>query len=384
MASSLSKPKTIARGGSGLMYWIRKLQSIEVGPSSAAQGIRISASGQAHLMRMLLMLLQNGLSLPRSLTALAADRSVRRYKPALMRMKSSVEAGNTLSNSMARMPRTFSKMQTQQIAIGEQSGSLEHAMERVCEQLERSVQMRKRVIKKVSYPILILVAGFGLIIFMVTYVVPEFEGIYNSSGVDLPAVTQVVTGLSRLLLQYGWLLIITALGFIASLFVIRSQPKLAYWMDSVLLHVPLLGPWLRDVAVLQFAETTLSMVECGFVPVDAVQMSVGCVQNRAVRAAVQTVSRSCSRGEKLSTELARQPRLFPSTLCQLVSIGEQSGNFPKAISGTCIHLRERLESRMDATIGLIEPVLTIMLAVLIGAVVLSIYMPMFHMFEVME
>ncbi|QEG38773.1 type II secretion system F family protein [Roseimaritima ulvae] len=365
--------------------WIRTLQEIEVGPSrKRGEGIRISATGQAQLMRLLLMLLENGLSMPRALTALAADRSMRRYRPVLLRMRAAVEAGSSLSTAMARMPRTFSKMQTQQIAIGEQSGSLEHALTRVCEQLERSVQMRKRIVKKISYPILILLAGMGLVIFMVVEVVPEFEDIFNSSNVPLPAVTRVVTGISKWTLLYGWTLPLLGLAALAAIWMARSRPRFAQSMDNALLYVPLLGPWLRDIAVLQFSETTLSMVECGFVPVDAVQMAAGCVRNRAVRAAVQSISKAVSRGEKLSSELARHERFFPSTLCQLVSIGEQSGDFPKAMRGTCVHLRERLVSRMDATIGLIEPVLTISLAVVIGAVVLSIYMPMFHMFEVLE
>lgn len=368
-----------------LIGWVRTLQQIEVGPSrKPGEGIRIPASGLAQLMRLLLMLLENGLSMPRALTALAADRSMRRYRPVLLRMRAAVEAGSTLSTAMTRMPRTFSKMQTQQIAIGEQSGSLEHALTRVCEQLERSVQMRKRIIKKISYPILILLAGMGLVIFMVVEVVPEFDDIFSASNVKLPAVTRVVTGISEWTLVYGWTVPLTGCIALAAIWLARSRPRFAQSMDNVLLYVPLLGPWLRDIAVLQFAETTLSMVECGFVPVDAVQMASGCVRNRAVRAAVQSISKAVSRGERLSTELARYERFFPSTLCQLVSIGEQSGDFPKAMRGTCVHLRERLESRMDATIGLIEPILTISLAVVIGAVVLSIYMPMFHMFEVLE
>lgn len=375
-----------ARGGilQRVKQGLRTLHEIEVGSKGKQPGVRIAPAHLAHLMRLLLMLLENGLSLPKALTALAADRSVRRYRPTLLKMCAAIEAGGALSQSMARMPRTFSKMQIQQIAIGEQSGSLEHALTRVCEQLERKVETRKRVIKKVSYPALILLAGFGLIIFMVTFVVPEFEGIYGASGVDLPTVTRLVTGLSRLTLAYGWLILPVIVAAVVSLIVVRSRPPLARMMDNCLLHVPLLGPWLRDVAVLQFAETTLSMVECGFVPVDAVQMAAGCVTNRAARLTVQQVANSVKRGERLSTELARHDRFFPSTLCQLVSVGEQSGDFPKAMRGTCVHLREGLQQRLDATIGLIEPLLTIMLATLIGAVVLAIYMPMFHMFEVLE
>ncbi|MGB7326170.1 MAG: type II secretion system F family protein, partial [Rubripirellula sp.] len=138
------------------------------------------------------------------------------------------------------------------------------------------------------------------------------------------------------------------------------------------------------IAVLQFSEGILSMVECGYKPVDAVQIAVDCIGNREVKAAGERIRQSVQRGEKLSSELEKNERFFPATLCQLIGVGEQSGNFPKAMQGTCEHLRERLETRIDATVGLLEPMLTIGLAIAIGGIVLSIYTPMFHMFEVLE
>ncbi len=346
--------------------------------------VRIPSAALAELMRLLLMLIENGLSLPKALSALADDRTVRRYRNVLLQIRACIDAGGSLSDAMSLFPRTFTVMQVQQVRIGEKSGSLLIAIQRVCEQLERNIALRKRIIKKVSYPALISVAGAGLMIFMVTFVVPEFETVYQGSGVELPLVTKVVTGTSRDLIRFGWIIIPVLLAGATALAVVRAKPRLAYKMDSVLLKLPIIGPWLRDVAVLQFAETTLSMVQCGFKPVDAVQMSVMSVRNRRVRSAVEQVKASMRRGERLSAELARHEEFFPSTLCQLVSVGEQSGEFGKAMSGTCNHLRERLEARIDATVGMLEPLLTIGLAVMIGGIVLSIYMPIFHMFEVLE
>ena len=221
-------------------------------------------------------------------------------------------------------------------------------------------------------------------IFMCVVVVPEFETVYSSSGVDLPAVTRVVTGTSRFVLRWGWLALPAALAIAAGWFGARSRPKLARAIDSFLLRLPLMGPWLRDVAVLQFADAISSMVECGYKPVDAVEVAAQCVGNREVRSAVEDVRRSVQRGEKLSTEMERHDRFFSATLCQLIGVGEQSGDFAKAMRGTCEHLRERLETRIDTTVGMLEPTLTILLATAIGGIVLSIYTPMFHMFEVLE
>jgi type II secretory pathway component PulF len=374
----------VARDGNGFTSLLKKLHSIQVGKPVKGDSTKVPPAALAELMRLLLMLIENGLSLPKALSSLAADRNVRKYQNLLLKIRASIEAGGTLSDALGQFPKTFSTMQVQQIRIGEKSGSLEIAMRRVCEQLERNVALRKRIIKKVSYPALILVAGTGLMIFMVTFVVPEFETVYQGSGVDLPIVTRVVTGASRHVIRYGWIFLPVIVLFVVLFGVVRSRPRLAYLMDASLLRLPIVGPWVRDVAVLQFAETTLSMVQCGYKPVEAVQMAAGCVRNRRIRAAVEQVKASVRRGERLSTELGRHEEFFPNTLCQLVSVGEQSGDFAKAMNGTCNHLRERLESRVDASVGLLEPVLTIGLAAMIGGIVLSIYMPIFHMFEVLE
>lgn len=368
----------------GFVSLLRKLNSIEFGPNRGSDPTRIRPVKLAELLSLLLMLLENGLSLPKALQSLAADRSTKRYRGLLNRLRMTIEAGGTVSSAMERFPRTFTPMQVQQIRIGEKTGALEKALARVCEQMQRQVAIRKRIIKKVSYPIVVSVAGAGLMIFMCVVVVPEFETVYSSSGVELPAVTKMVTGLSRFVLTSGWLAIPAVMLAVFGWFAARTRPTVARIIDSLLLRAPILGPWLRDVAVLQFAEALSSMVECGYKPVDAVEIAVNCVRNREVRAAVEDIRRSVRRGERLSTEIGKHERFFSATLCQLIGVGEQSGDFPKAMRGACEHLRERLETRIDTSVGMLEPTLTILLATAIGGIVLSIYTPMFHMFEVLE
>lgn len=386
-SGSLTKPAKST--GGGFRAFLEKLNSIEVGGPSrklpkGCESTKIPALPLSQLLRMLLMLLQNGLSLPKALGSLAMDRSNRRFQSVLLKMRATIVAGGTVSDAMAKYPRTFSSMQVQQIRLGERSGSLETAMLRVCEQMERKVALRKRIIKKISYPILITCAGFGLMIFMCVVVVPEFETVYSSSGVDLPPVTRFVTGLSRTMLNYGWIAV-PVFGVLASLWIAgRRRPRIATKMDTVMLKIPVIGPWLRDAAVLQFVEATSAMVQCGYKPVDAIEVSAACVRNRCVRHAINEINQGVRRGEKLSVELARYEDFFPATLCQLIGVGEQSGEFSRSLTGTCDHLRERLEYRIDATVGMLEPILTIGLAAMIGGMVLSIYTPMFHMFEVLE
>ncbi len=382
-AISKTKHKHAAPAG-GLWSVLRKLHSIEIGPKKAGDPTKIRPVQLAELLRLLLMLLENGLSMPKALASLASDLSLKKHAQVLTRLRLTIEAGGSLSSAMELYPRTFTPTQVQQVRIGERSGALEKALARVCEQLERQTALRKRIVRKISYPILITVAGAGLTVFMCVVVVPEFETVYASSGVDLPAVTQVVTGTSRFVIRWGWLTMPAAAIAALAWIVARARHRTARLLDAALLRLPLVGPWLRDVAVLQFAETVSSMIECGYKPVDAVQVATGCVGNREIRAAVDEVRRGVQRGERLSEELQKHEQFFSATFCQLVGVGEQSGEFAKAMRGTCDHLRERLETRIDTTVAMLEPTLTITLAAAIGGIVLSIYTPMFHMFEVLE
>lgn len=383
---SATTPKKKTSWLASIQNGIRKLNEIEVGGGSRSgtNRHRIPAKDLAEIMSLLLTLLENGLSLPKTLESLAKDRSTKRHSVVLNTLRKTIENGGSLSQGMEKFPRVFTPMQVYQIRIGQKTGALEAALRRVCEQILRRVALRKRIIKKLSYPVLITLAGAGLMIFMCVVVVPEFEKVYGSSGVDLPAVTQVVTGGSRLVLSYGWMAIPILIAAATTWIMARRKPKVSRKIDNFLLKLPFVGPWLRDVAVLQFVDGISAMVACGYTPVEAVEVAVDCVKNLEVRAAAADIRASVQRGEKLSEQIERHERFFSATLCQLIAVGERSGDFNRSMRSTGEHLQNRLENRIDATVGMLEPILTISLAVAIGAIVLSIYTPMFHMFEVLE
>ena len=148
-----------------------------------------------------------------------------------------IEAVGSLSSGMERYPKTFTPMQVQQIRIGERTGALEKALARVCDTLDRQIALRKRIVKKISYPSLVTLVGVGLMIFMCV-VVAEFKSVYASSGVELPTITRIVTSSSRISLSWGWT-VIPAIAVMASARVAaRSRPKLARRIDSFLCIFP--------------------------------------------------------------------------------------------------------------------------------------------------
>ena len=164
---------------------LRKLHSIEFGRKKAGIRPGLSQAALADLLRLLLMLLENGLTLPKRSASLAADRSTKKYRHVLEALADDNRGRRIAQPVRWKDIRGHSTpMQVQQIRIGERSGALEKALARVCEQMERQVALRKRIIKKTSYPILITVAGTGLMVFMCVVVVPEFETVYTPAAVS--------------------------------------------------------------------------------------------------------------------------------------------------------------------------------------------------------
>lgn len=338
----------------------------------------------SNLIQNLVMLLENGLSLPKAIATLVAEPSFRKYAWMLNGIKRKLETGESFSHALAGYPRTFSRLIVSQIRVGERSGTMTDTLRRISTQFERSGEVKKRIAKRLSYPAMILMAGTGLIIFMMTVVVPEFESVFEESGADLPLITQAVSVTSRFLFSWGWLVAVTSVVLFLLFARLRRHPPFAEFTDRLALRIPIVGTWLRDYAVLQFIDTAGIMMDSGFVPVEAIHASVDGVNNHAVRKVIGQITSAVRRGQKLSDELARHPEMFPPTISQLVVVGEQTGNLSSATQGVRAHLRLQLESRIDSAVSMIEPVLTLLMAALIGCVVMAIYMPMFGMLEAME
>lgn len=332
----------------------------------------------------LAMLLENGLSLPKALATLSEEQSLKKYRWMLNQIRRGLENGVTFSGCLAQFPRTFNRVIVGQVEVGEKSGRMVETLQRISTQFERNGEVRKTIMKRLSYPAMIMLAGAGLVVFMMTVVVPEFEAVFQQSGAALPWITQFVSNSSKFCFNWGWLVLLQIIVLTVAFRQFRKRPEFAEATDRLALKTPIVGRWVRDYAVLQFIDTAGVMMDAGFVPVEAIESSVSSVKNQAVRKVVNGLAIALRRGERLSTELARHPNMFPPTVSQLVIIGEQTGNLSKATSGVRNHLRDQLESRIDSAVTMIEPILTLALAVLIGCIVMAIYMPMFGMLEAME
>lgn len=336
-----------------------------------------------YIMRNLATLIDNGVSLQRALGTLASEESLRAHADVLKDLRHRIEVGETFSNALARYPDAFDTLVVHQVKIGEKAGTLGRSLLTIADQLEKAGNIRAMVIKKLAYPVVLVVAGGAAITFMLFFVIPVFKDTYDSAGVPLPGITLALMWTADAAGTCGpYLLLIPAIGVLALKY-IGKNPVLAASLDRALLRIPMVGPWLRDMAVLQFMDVLSTLLESGFTVVEALGESASAVRNRAVQECIRSLEAAVRRGERFSRELDRHSDLFPPVVSQLVIIGEKTGNLSRATSDIREHLRREIERKTNIAVGTIEPVLTISLAAVIAVVLLAIYLPMFDMISTM-
>ncbi len=337
------------------------------------------------VLRNLATLVENGLSLPKALATLAKERSLKKYAEMFETIRRKIESGETFSNALALFPKTFDKLTIHQIRVGERSGTLALTIDRVTTQLENSSNLKAQVLKKLAYPIILIGAGSMAVTFMLMFVIPIFQKTYAESKAVLPGITQFLIDLSGFLKAYGWMVLLTMIVSVVGVIKLRKKNRdFAFRMDRAILHMPLLGHWFRDLAVLQFMDVLGILLDSGYTVVEALGSSADAISNMAVKKSVQGLRDAVTRGERFSRELDKQGDLFPPVVSQLVIIGEKTGNLAKSTAFIRVHLRREIERTTNILVGTIEPILTIGMACVIGGILLAIYLPMFDMISAMN
>jgi type IV pilus assembly protein PilC len=331
------------------------------------------------LLRNLATLTESGVSLPKALGTLAQERALEKHRDMLTAIRQHLENGVSFHSALAKYQAHFDTVMVNQIKVGEHAGTLAETLTTIAKHRDEGFRLKSEIIRKLAYPILLVVMGSAVIVFLLTYVIPVFEETYANARVPLPFITQMLIYIGALTKSYGW--IAGAIAAVAALAVpqIRRRPKLAHKMDAAILRCPMIGNWLRDVAVMQLMEVLGSLMEAGYTLAEAVGESAQGVGNRVIRQSARDLQSAIRRGERFSREIERHGETFPPIVSQLVIVGEQTGTLTRATGNIRDYLQREVERKTNLFVGTIEPVLTISLAAAIAAILLAIYLPMFDM-----
>ncbi len=331
------------------------------------------------ILRTLSTLVSNGVSLPKALATLAREETLAKHRHLLESLRRKVESGVSFSAALNQFPQVCDPITASQIRLGERSGTLPETLQHLSENRGKSAELKQAVIKKLAYPCLLITLGSGLLTFLLMYVVPVFEETYANAKVPLPLITRMLIRFSGIVQAYGPYVVGFVILTAATVQQLRKREEFAVLMDRGILRVPVVGKWIRDMAVLQLMEVLHSLMSAGYNLAEAVRETAQSVGNRAVRQGVRDLQIAINRGERFSRELERHEDMFPPIVNQLVIVGESTGQLTRATKDICDYLRYEIERKTSLLVGALEPILTIGLASAIAVVLLAIYLPMFDM-----
>ncbi|MEA2117403.1 type II secretion system F family protein [Halovibrio sp. HP20-50] len=340
---------------------------------------RINANDIMVFARQMATMIRAGIPLLQALQVVAESLKKPAMVALVQHMMSDVSSGASFSDALRRHPNHFDRLFINLVDAGEQAGALDKMLDRVATYKEKVESLKARVKKALWYPTAVMTIGIAVTMLLLIKVVPEFESMFQSFGAELPALTQMTVNLSELAQRY-WL---AALGAIIAFVIvlkagIKRSPKIAYRMHSFLLHLPVIGDILHKSAIARFSRTLATTFAAGVPLVEGLDTAAGATGNKVYERAVVQTRQDVATGQQLHFAM-RMTNRFPPLAIQMVSIGEEAGSLDAMLNRVADYYEEEVENKVDALTSLMEPVIIVVLGILVGGVVVSMYLPIFDL-----
>jgi general secretion pathway protein F len=337
-----------------------------------------NATGLAVWTRQLAGLVGAGLPLERALTALSEEADDPRQRELVAHLKSEVNAGSPFAQALGSAPREFDEVYRGVVAAGEQSGALGAVLERLAVDLEERQELKAKLIGATLYPAIVSVIAFVIVIFLVTYVVPQVASVFTSSKRSLPALTVAMLAVSAFLRTWGWLLILLAAGGFGTLTLMLRNEPFRERFDAAWLGLPLVGKLARGYNAARFAGTLAMLAGAGVPILKALQAAAETLSNRAMRADAMEALVQVREGAPLASALAGKKR-FPGLLAMFSRLGEQTGQLPLMLERAARQLGTEVQRRALQIATLLEPLLIVAMGGVVMLIVLAVLLPIIQL-----
>ena len=349
----------------------------------AEGGMRISgrvfgATGLAIWTRQLAGLVGSGLPLERALTALGEEAEDQRQRELMAHLRSEVNAGQAFARALGSAPREFDEVYRGVVAAGEQSGALGAVLERLADDLEERQELKSKLIGATLYPAIVSVIALLIVIFLVTYVVPQVASVFTNSKRALPMLTVAMLATSDFLRSWGWLIVLGAAGGFATLMLMLRNEAFRERFDAGWLNLPLIGRLSRGYNAARFAATLAMLAGAGVPILKALQAAAETWSNRAMRADAMDALVQVREGAPLASALAGKKR-FPGLLAMFSRLGEQTGQLPLMLQRAARQLGAEVQRRALQMATLLEPLLIVAMGAVVLLIVLAVLLPIIQL-----
>ena len=333
--------------------------------------------------RQLATMMDAGLPLVQSLTALEEQTDSKVFKPILHHVTEKVEQGDPFSQALAQHPKVFTKLYVSMVEAGETGGLLAEILDRVAGYLEATARLKKKVKSAMSYPTIVCVIALSIALFLMVKVIPIFADIYKDFGAKLPGPTQVLIQISDIIRSY-FVIVIAAIAMVvfAIMKLKRTKHGAEIW-DRLKLRLPVFGKLIHKIAMSRFARTFAALLRSGVPILETLRIVGQSSGNTIVEQAVEKTAASIERGDNLALAL-RQHAIFPPMLVRMVSAGEQTGKVDVMLEKISDFYDEEIEATLSGLTSLIEPLLIVFLGVVVGSIVICMFLPIFKLNQVVQ
>ena len=324
-----------------------------------------------------------GLPLVQALDILANQSENPALKDVTRQVMFDVESGNTVADALRKHPKAFSDLYVNMVAAGEAGGILDTILMRLAVFMEKNDALIRKVKGAMIYPGVIMSVAAIAITVLLVFVIPTFENMFNSAGIELPLPTRIVIGLSRGLKSYWYVLIAAAIGIFVSVKRYYATPGGKLNIDRLMLKMPVLGDVLRKSAVSRFTRTLGTLISSGVSILDGLEITAKTSGNRVIQDAIMESRASIAGGETISAPLQKS-QVFPPMVISMIAVGEQTGGLDEMLSKIADFYDEEVDAAVSALLSLLEPIMIVVLGVIVGGMVVAMYLPIFDMVNAVQ
>ncbi|WP_418141983.1 type II secretion system inner membrane protein GspF [Marinobacter sp. MA] len=338
----------------------------------------LAAADLALVTRQLATLIQSGIPIEQALSAAAQQSPKPRIRSMLIAIRAKVMEGYTLADSLGEFPRAFPRLYRSTVAAGEHAGHLDLVLNRLADYTESRQEARQKIQLAAIYPIILSIVAIAIVVFLLTYVVPDIIDVFLKQGQELPTLTMAMLGVSEFLADYGVYLFIL---LVAALMVFRfflTKPGFRLRFHKRLLHLPLFSGMVRGVNTARYASTLSILTTSGVPLVEAMRIAGEVLSNDFLRQELRDAARKVSEGGSLHRSLD-QTGYFPPMMLHMIASGEASGELDSMLERTARMQENTLQSKIAAIAGLFEPMMLLVMGVVVLIIVLAIMLPILNM-----
>jgi type IV pilus assembly protein PilC len=343
---------------------------------------KVSADDLVIGTRQLATMVQSGMSLLRALYVIEEQTENQKLRDIWIEVRKDVEAGVSLSEALSRHPDAFNELYVAMVQAGETGGILDQTLVRVATQLEKDATLRRQIKAAMVYPSLIGGFAFVVLFALVTFLVPVFEKIFKDFGGDLPPITKFTVWLSHMFTRRWYVMFAAIFGVVWLFRYWKNTERGRIQWDTIKLKFPMqIGGIVQKVCLARFSRTFSGLISAGVPMLEAIEITGKTSGNKVIERAMEEVRESVKRGGSLTQPMTRVPEAFPVMVTQMIGVGEETGALETMMSKVADFYEDQVDAAVKALTSILEPVMIVVVGAIVGFIVISMYLPMFKVYD---